>query len=99
MVTTLATTKICVPRLRNNLVQRKKLVENLQAGLFCPLTLISAPAGYGKTTLLAELAAHIPVTWLSLDDGDNDPISSGLILFRLCNQEAHRLECWNYKCF
>jgi LuxR family maltose regulon positive regulatory protein len=40
-----------------------------------PLTLISAPAGFGKTTLLAEWIAQtsLPVAWLSVDQGDNDP--------------------------
>jgi len=71
---TLVTTKVCVPRLRTDLVERKNLVGRLKVGLLCPLTLVSAPAGYGKTTLLAELASHIPVSWLSLDEGDNDPV-------------------------
>ena len=74
MVSSLVTTKLCVPRLRDGLVSRLDLVKRLKAGLFCPLTLVSAPAGYGKTTLLAELAAHISVAWLSLNEGDNDPI-------------------------
>jgi LuxR family transcriptional regulator, maltose regulon positive regulatory protein len=70
----LVATKICAPRLRTDLVKRKFLVERLKAGLHYPLTLVSAPAGYGKTTLLAELASQIPVAWLSLDEGDNDPV-------------------------
>jgi LuxR family transcriptional regulator, maltose regulon positive regulatory protein len=74
MVTTLAATKIHVPRLRENLVSRLDLEKRLETGLTCPLTLISAPAGYGKTTLLAQLATRIPLTWLSLDNEDNDPV-------------------------
>jgi ATP/maltotriose-dependent transcriptional regulator MalT len=74
MVTTLAATKIRVPHLRDCLVSRLDLTKRLETGLVCPLTLISAPAGYGKTTLLAEVATRIPITWLSLDNEDNDPI-------------------------
>jgi LuxR family transcriptional regulator, maltose regulon positive regulatory protein len=74
MDSSLITTKVVVPHLRDGLVARKELVERLKAGLTRPLTLVSAPAGYGKTTLLAELATQIPVAWLSLDKEDNDPI-------------------------
>jgi LuxR family maltose regulon positive regulatory protein len=74
MDSSLITTKVVVPHLRDGLVARKELVERLKAGLTCPLTLMSAPAGYGKTTLLAELATQIPVAWLSLDKEDNDPV-------------------------
>ncbi len=74
MAFSLVATKICVPRLRDDVVERTNLVGRLKAGLLCPLTLVSAPAGYGKTTLLAELASHTPLAWLSLDEGDNDPI-------------------------
>ena len=56
------------------LVQR--LLELLDAGSQRSLTLVSAPAGYGKTTLLASWAAYtrLPVAWFSIDEGDNDPI-------------------------
>jgi LuxR family transcriptional regulator, maltose regulon positive regulatory protein len=74
MDSSLITTKVVVPHLRDGLVARKELVERLKAGLTRPLTLVSAPAGYGKTTLLAEFAAQIPVAWLSLDEEDNDPV-------------------------
>jgi ATP/maltotriose-dependent transcriptional regulator MalT len=74
MDSSLITTKVVVPQLRDGIVARKELVERLKAGLTRPLTLVSAPAGYGKTTLLAELATQIPVAWLSLDEEDNDPI-------------------------
>jgi hypothetical protein len=52
--------------------------ERLNAGLIagCKLTLISAPAGFGKTTLVSEWVVGCewrPVAWLSLDEGDNDP--------------------------
>jgi len=52
------------------------LIERLDAGLQRKLTLVSAPAGFGKTPLLSEWAAGCgrPVAWLSLDKGDNDPV-------------------------
>jgi LuxR family maltose regulon positive regulatory protein len=53
------------------------LIERLNEGLFsgCKLTLISASAGFGKTTLVSEWIANcgMSVAWLSLDEGDNDP--------------------------
>jgi LuxR family maltose regulon positive regulatory protein len=51
------------------------LIERLNAGLHCKLTLISAPAGFGKTTLVTEWlnSGQRPFTWLSLDENDSDP--------------------------
>jgi LuxR family maltose regulon positive regulatory protein len=83
MTIALLQTKLYVPPVRPNLVSRPRLVEQLTAGLgqsssgFARrLTLISAPAGFGKTTLVAEWLNHLefPYTWLSLDAGDNDPV-------------------------
>jgi LuxR family maltose regulon positive regulatory protein len=70
----LLSTKLFIPRPRKNLVSRPRLVERLNVGLDRKLTLIAAPAGFGKTTLLSEWIPQCPrcVTWLSLDDGDND---------------------------
>jgi LuxR family maltose regulon positive regulatory protein len=70
----LLTTKLNVPSTRANLVVRPRLLELLDEGSRDKLTLISAPAGYGKTTLLGEwvLRSELPVGWLSLDEGDND---------------------------
>jgi LuxR family maltose regulon positive regulatory protein len=67
-------TKLFIPRPRENLVPRPRLVERLNAGLDKKLALIAAPAGFGKTTLLSEWIPQSPryVAWLSLDDGDND---------------------------
>lgn len=75
MSTPLLTTKLYIPPLRPNVTLRPRLVEQLQAGLHRKLTLIAAPAGFGKTTLLSAWAAVCdrPVAWLSLDDGDSDP--------------------------
>jgi LuxR family maltose regulon positive regulatory protein len=70
----LLTTKLYIPRACLNLVPRPRLTERLNAGLDRKLTLISAPAGFGKTTLLSEWIAGCgrPVAWVSLDEGDND---------------------------
>jgi len=70
--TPLLTTKLYIP-IRPNLVSRPRLIEQLNAGLHHKLTLISAPAGFGKTTLLSEWARRRPVAWVSLDKGDDDP--------------------------
>ena len=76
MQTSLLTTKFYFPTTRPSLVRRPRLVQRLQAGLRGPLTLISAPAGSGKTTLVSEWrdgpGAGMPVAWLSLDQADND---------------------------
>jgi len=69
------TTKLYIPPPRPNLVPRPRLIERLNAALHRKLTLISAPAGFDKTTLLSEWVAGYdrPVAWVSLDEGDNDP--------------------------
>jgi LuxR family maltose regulon positive regulatory protein len=71
----LLVTKLYVPRPRAEAVARPRLVERLEAGLGRRLTLISAPAGFGKTTLVSEWVAGTgrDVTWLSLDEDDGDP--------------------------
>ena len=63
------------PPIRAELMPRPRLVGRLHAGLDRRLTLVSAPAGFGKTTLLSECVTHCEwdVVWLSLDEGDNDP--------------------------
>ncbi len=68
-------TKFAIPSARPVLVPRLRLIERLNAGLDGKLTVISAPAGYGKTTLAVEWLRkiHRKVTWLLLDEGDNDP--------------------------
>jgi len=68
-------TKLHIPPLRANRVPRPRLAERLEAGVRGPLTLLSAPAGFGKSTLLSEWihASGRHVAWLSLDEGDNDP--------------------------
>jgi LuxR family transcriptional regulator, maltose regulon positive regulatory protein len=67
-------TKLFVPRPRPALVQRPRLHDLLDRGVASRLTLVSTPAGFGKTTVLAEwlAAGERKVAWLSLDRGDND---------------------------
>lgn len=78
MTAPLLTTKLYIPPIRAELVSRPRLIERLNAGLDRKLTLISAPAGFGKTTLLSEwIRCSEPRTrfaWISLDKGDNDPV-------------------------
>lgn len=68
--------KLHVPRLSARLVPRARLIERLKQGLSQTLILLSAPAGFGKTTLLAQFlaACGLPAAWLSLDAEDNDPL-------------------------
>jgi LuxR family maltose regulon positive regulatory protein len=71
-------TKLHVPTARRGLLPRPRLSERLDRGAESALTLISAPAGFGKTTLLAEWLSTVPadprsVAWLSIDQRDNDP--------------------------
>jgi LuxR family transcriptional regulator, maltose regulon positive regulatory protein len=71
----LLATKLNVPGLRQDLVPRPRLAQRLDEGWGSGLVLVCAPAGYGKTVVLAEWARghQRPVAWLSLDAGDNDP--------------------------
>jgi LuxR family maltose regulon positive regulatory protein len=77
MPETLLRTKLVVPPLRPNLVPRPHLVERLNRGLEAgkKFTLVSAPAGFGKTTLVNVWVRRTerPIAWLSLDEDDNDP--------------------------
>jgi LuxR family maltose regulon positive regulatory protein len=76
--TSLLTTKLNIPPSRPQIVPRPHLYERLQDGLNYNLILVSAPAGFGKTTLVSEWVrqnqTQVPVAWLSLDEGDNDPV-------------------------
>ena len=71
-------TELYTPKWRTGLVPRPRLIERLDQGIERKLTLVSAPAGSGKTTVLAEWVAadpkgRRPVAWVSLDQSDNDP--------------------------
>src|SRR5450432_4134612 len=75
MSTPILATKLYVPPPRSKVVARRHLIERLNEGQHRKLTLVSAPAGFGKTTLVSEwiAGAERPAAWLSLDEGDNDP--------------------------
>ena len=78
-------TKLFIPATRPELVRRQRLIDRLNGGLHQKLTLVSAPAGFGKTTLVTEWLNELQedpptknqrekkITWLSIDEGDNDP--------------------------
>ena len=74
-------TKLTKPPLRANIVSRSRLLKRLDTGLIRggefnrKLSLVAAPAGYGKTTLVSDWVDHtgLPVCWISLDESDNDP--------------------------
>ena len=79
MASSILATKLYIPPPRPKIVLRPRLIERLNECLSSghKLTLISAPAGFGKTTLVSEWIAGcgLPVAWLSLDEGDNAPTS------------------------
>jgi LuxR family maltose regulon positive regulatory protein len=76
LLTSLQATKLQIPPLRPDILPRNHLLRQLEEGLRlgCKLTLISAPAGFGKTTLLSQWTAstRLPVVWLSLEEADDD---------------------------
>lgn len=74
MLTPILATKLYIPKPRPKIVLRPRLIDQLNKGLHRKLTLISAPAGFGKTTLVGEWLAtcHYPTAWLSLDEGDKE---------------------------
>lgn len=74
MTAPIIATKLFIPPTRSQTVLRSRLIDCLREGIDRKLTLISAPAGFGKTTLVSEWvsASHKPIAWLSLDTEDND---------------------------
>ena len=67
-------TKLNIPILKTTTLTRARLITQLNDGMHCKFTLISAPAGFGKTTLLTEWLQNLQtqVAWISLDERDND---------------------------
>jgi LuxR family maltose regulon positive regulatory protein len=91
----LLSTKLATPRPRPSLVPRQQLLARLDTCLQRKLTLISAPAGFGKTTLVSEwIGSHGPpgeeerfsAAWLSLDAGDNDPVRFWRYVLAACRR-------------
>ena len=79
-VNQLLTTKLFIPANRPEIIVRQRLIEELNKGLNRKLTLVSAPAGFNKTTLVSEWLTYckqfepkVQAAWLSLDEDDNDP--------------------------
>ena len=70
------TTKLFIPQPHESLVSRSRLFEILNSSQHSNVILISAPAGFGKTTLMSDWInnSQLNAAWLSLDNGDNDPI-------------------------
>ena len=80
MAISLLATKSCIPPIRPDLVPRSRVIGRLQSGTACPLILVCAPAGFGKTTLVVEWlhSKGAPllsqVAWLTLAEDENDPV-------------------------
>ena len=74
MAVQILATKLYIPFLQPNVIARPRLIKRLNKGLHRKLTLVSAPAGFGKTTLISEWVTNSnrPTAWLSLDDRDKD---------------------------
>ncbi|HLO36128.1 MAG TPA: hypothetical protein VK194_08595, partial [Candidatus Deferrimicrobium sp.] len=80
MTSSLLDTKLYAPRRPNGLVSRPRLTDRVKRGTRSKLTLVSAPAGFGKSTLLADWLGDAPAdetvtAWLSLDPDDTDPVA------------------------
>jgi LuxR family maltose regulon positive regulatory protein len=96
----LLSTKIHIPPLRSNLVNRPHLIHRLNGGISKNhrLFLISAPAGYGKSTLLAEWASQltIPLAWLSLEKTENSPTQFWNYFIAACStiSSIRKLKSW-----
>jgi len=69
--------KLHAPNIGRNIISRDRLMSKLQRAQDCKLTLVTAPAGYGKTTAVLNWLGKcgLPYAWLSLDDRDNDPVT------------------------
>jgi len=68
-------TKLMAPRLHAGVIERRDLLVRLDSGLSKKLTVVSAPTGFGKTTLVSMWIADrkISSAWVTLDENDNDP--------------------------
>lgn len=93
--TDLVQTKLVPPHLRPQLVARSRLLDRLDDGLSGKLTLVSAPAGCGKTTLVADWlrgqTARLGVAWVALDAGDNDPLRFWRYVLAACQTLDHEV--------
>jgi len=77
MIPSILKTKLHIPVPLSNCIHRPRLMKKLEEGKSCKLTLVSAPAGFGKSTLVSDWiqrSSSSLFTWLSLDDGENNPV-------------------------
>lgn len=88
MTVPVLSTKTSLPQPRPNLIARPQLIKKLQESTSCKLILISAPAGYGKTTIMTSwrLESGLPSAWVSLDKEDNDPIRFLIYISKAFNE-------------
>ncbi|MBO9600865.1 MAG: LuxR family transcriptional regulator [Cohnella sp.] len=86
-------TKFYIPLTRTKVVPRRRLIERLNEGLDRKLTLVSAPVGFGKTTLVGEWVSGCgrPVAWLSLEEGDDQPARFLTLLIAALQTVADRI--------
>ncbi len=72
----IADTKLCPPRMSKNIIKRKNIEKKLELLPECKLVLVTAPAGYGKTTAVVNFLENSGVryAWFSIDEADNDPV-------------------------
>lgn len=91
METPLLNTKLYIPALRSDLIKRVRLLNKIEKGLNGKLILVSAPAGFGKSTLVAMWArdSRISLGWVSLDNRDNDPVVFLTYIFTAINSVGH----------
>ena len=92
MCSAILTTKLHTPPIRSDLVSRSRLVKLLNEGVYRKLTLVSAPAGFGKTTLVSEWISDCnqKSAWLQLDESDNEPAH----FFAYFIAALQRIESW-----
>src|SRR5712691_10325536 len=88
----LLATKFFIPASSHALISRPRLIELLNTSLERPLTLVSAPAGFGKTTLLSTWVQSLPaerprIAWVSLDEGDNAPVLFWMYVLTALNSQ------------
>jgi LuxR family maltose regulon positive regulatory protein len=83
-------TKIMIPALRPGIIHRPHLIQRIENGIEQGFVLISAPPGYGKTTLVADWAhgKKTPVFWLTLDEQDNDELTLKRYFWAMANEET-----------
>jgi len=91
--------KLRAPSLRSEYLSRPRLLELLKAGSDRKITLIDAPPGYGKTTLVAQWrrteGGNLPFAWVSLDEQDNDPVRLWTHVMEALRQIAPPEAFWN----